>query len=228
MHFPAHRISAQVSVRSRVANSTRRVRGFTLMELMIGMFVFTLLALGVTAGVLQSRRLAQLNVLRNTAWTVAQGYMEQIMSINPADIEAASEPWVTNRPPLPTEAVNALLTNTTAIEVSDPLYTSPRATAPTGTNMTARTDVPGDMWNVRQIMVDLNTNSSGVSTPVTMNMWLDVNISRAWTQLNGVWQVPTTPYMLIKIDFQFQSNGYLAVGKLGGTLRMARTDIPGF
>jgi hypothetical protein len=200
------------------------------------MCCFLVLALGVSSAVMQSTRLAQLNVLRTTAYTVAQGYMEQMFSINAANIEAASEPWVTNPPPIPTEAVNSLSSNTTSIEISDPLWVSPMAsTVPAGTanaNLTARTDAgyTSDMWNNKTIMVDLST-SGNTSTPITMNMQLDVTVSRAWTEVSNVWQVPQSPaepgYFLIRIDFQFESNGYLAAGWQSGTLRMARNDVSG-
>lgn len=197
------------------------------MELMVGMFVFSVLSIGATASVIQVRRLAQVNVLRTAAATVAQGYLEQIMSMNPADVEAASEPWVTSRPSLPTESVNSLLNNTTAIEVSDPLWVSPLSAAPSGSNMTARSDVAGDMWNVKQVMVDMYKNKNGTLIPVNMQMRLDVNVKRAWQQINGVWQPPTVPYMLIRIDYQFQGSGYMSAGWMNGTVRMARTDIAG-
>jgi hypothetical protein len=156
--------------------------------------------------------------------------MEQMLSINPADLEAASEPWVTSRPPIPTESVNSLAVNTTAIETSDPLYCSPLSAAPAGTNMTARTDIVGDMWNNKSVMIDLVTTGN-VTVPVVMNERFDVTISRAWTQVNGQWQIPQSPtqpaYFLIRIDFQFQSNGYLSAGWQNGTIRMARNDVAG-
>lgn len=197
------------------------------MELMVGMFVFSVLSIGATASVIQVRRLAQVNILRTAAATVAQGYIEQIMSMSASDVEAASEPWVTSRPALPTESVNSLLNNTTAIEVSDPLWVSPLSAAPSGSNMTARSDVSGDMWNVKQVMVDMYKTSNGTLVPVNMLMRLDVNVKRAWVQINGVWQVPTTPYMLVKIDYQFQGSGYMSAGWMNGTVRMVRTDIAG-
>jgi len=221
------------SARTTAARSRRRVRlGFTLLEVMVGMTCFMMIGLGTTAGLLQARRLSQLNVLRNAAYTVAQGYLEQMMSINPADLEAASEPWVSNRPPLPTESVNSLLTNTTAIEVSDPLYVSNLSVSPAGANMTARTDIPGHMWNNKQVMVDLSAGSNGTYTLINMNERLDVTISRAWTQVNGNWQIPQSPnqacYILMRIDFQFQMGGYTANPVwFNGTVRAARSDIPG-
>ncbi len=226
-----------IGVLARVARLLRREwRGFTLLEVMVAITTFTMVGVGTLSGLMQSRRLSQLNILRNAAYTVAQGYLEQMMSINPADLEAASEPWVSNRPAIPTESVNSLLGNTTNIEVSDPLYVSPLATSPAGANMTARTDIPGDMWNNKQIMVNLSsaTVSGNASYSVTtMNDRLDVNISRAWTQnIAGAWQVPQSPtqpgYFLIRIDFQFQMGGYTTgMVWFNGTVRGARSDIPG-
>ncbi len=207
---------------------TRLWRGFTLIELMTGMFVFSIMSISITSMVIQIRRVSQINILKVAAATVAQGYCEQIVSMDPSSVESASEFWVTGRPSLPTVAVNSLLSNTTNIQVSDPLWVSPLSTAPTGSGMIARTDVPGDMWNVKQIMVDLYTASNGTLVPVTMTMYLDVNISRNWQQLNGLWQPPTSPYMLVKIDYQFHGNGYLGTSWLKGSVRMVRTDIAGF
>jgi len=220
------------SFRSKSAATTPRTRfsqarGFTLIEVMVGMFVFTLVSIGITATVLQTRRIAQLNVMRTVAYTVAQGYVEQILSLNAADVEAASEFWVNGRPALPTESVNAMLTNTTNVEISDPLYVSPLSSAPAGSNMVARTDVAGDMWNVKNVMIDLQNNALGVATAIPMTLYLDVNISRNWQQVNGVWQQPTSPYMLVKIDFQYQSQGYLTAGWYKGSVQMVRTDIAG-
>jgi type II secretory pathway pseudopilin PulG len=219
----------------------RRVfaHGFTLLEVMVGMATFTLLSLGITAGVMQSRRLSQLNVLRTSAYTVAQGYMEQMLSINSANIESASESWVSGRPAIPTEAVNALTTNASLVEKSDPLYVSPVSPPyPAGSNLIARTgtSLANDVWNCKQIMIDMSTNTTGGNaTPIVMNEYFDVQVSRDWTQVgtgsNATWQAPQSPaepgYFLIRIDFQFQSPGYPTVGWLSGTLRMARSDIPG-
>jgi len=214
-------------LRSKFAMAIRGENGFSLVEMMTAMFVFTLLATGITASAIQTRRISQLNVMRTVAYTIAQGYMEQILSFNAIDVEAASEFWVTGRPPLPTYSVNALSTNATSVQVSDPLWVSPLSAAPSGSNMTTRTDVSGDMWNNKKVMIDMVSNANGTSTPISMNLRLDVNVSRNWQQLGGVWQQPTSPYMLIKIDFQFQSNGYLSAGWLNGSIRMVRTDIAG-
>jgi len=208
------------------------------------MATFTLLSLGITAAVLQSRRLSQLNVLRTSAYTVAQGYMEQIFSINPADLETASETWVNGRAPIPTEAVNSLTANAALVEKSDPLFVSPYA-APypttwngTSVSIIARngTGLTNDIWNCKQIMIDLTTNSTGGNaSPIVMNEWFDIQVSRSWTTLTvgntTIHQIPQSPaqpgYFLVKLDFQFSCPGWPTVGNLTGSLRMSRSEVSG-
>jgi len=56
----------------RAGSTASRLRGgFTLLECMVAMTCFMVVALAVSAGILQAQRLAQLNVLRTTAYTVA-------------------------------------------------------------------------------------------------------------------------------------------------------------
>ena len=210
----------------------------------MGMLVFTIVAVGLTSAVLQTRRYSQLALLRNTAYTIAEGYMEQMESIPASNLTLADTSGPTNPIPIPTMGVSYL--DTTNIQINDPLYVSPisNLTPAPGVTLQARTDVPGDVWNVKQVMIDLtgNTsylnvnlgNSTGNSTanglaPVTMTMWIDVNISQGVTTASsGVSNSKvTTPTIIIQMDFQFQSNGYLAAGRQKGSLRIARTDVDG-
>ncbi len=210
----------------------------------MGMLVFTIVAVGLTSAVLQTRRYSQLALLRNTAYTIAEGYMEQMESIPASNLTLADTSGPTNPIPIPTMGVSYL--DTTNIQINDPLYVSPisNLTPAPGVTLQARTDVPGDVWNVKQVMIDLtgNTsylnvnlgNSTGNSTanglaPVTMTMWIDVNISQGVTTASsGVSNsTVTTPTIIIQMDFQFQSNGYLAAGRQKGSLRIARTDVDG-
>ncbi|MFP4166380.1 MAG: prepilin-type N-terminal cleavage/methylation domain-containing protein [Opitutales bacterium] len=63
----------------KVADPRRRSNGgFTLVEVMIAATLFALLAGGISAGILQARRLAEQNVYRVSALTIAQGYLEQM------------------------------------------------------------------------------------------------------------------------------------------------------
>jgi len=258
----------------RMAYSTRR--GYSLIEVMMAVFVFSLMSAGIIASVIQTRRIAQLNVMRTVAYTVAQGYMEQILSMPGATVEQAAEPWNAARPALPTVSINAMnffdtnITNTTnnttvnditnitsntttvnnvtttSLQQADPLWVSGSALGASGTTPTAVNNttvilnpaVANDVWNVKSVMIDMINNNSHTTagntstttssiTSIPMTVYLDVNIFRNWQQVNGTWQTPTNPYMLIKIDFQFKSDGYLSPGWINGSIRMVRTDIPG-
>jgi len=209
---------------------------------MVGMLVFTLVAVGLTAAVLQTRRFSQLALMRNMAYTIAQGYMEQMEAIPVSNLTLAATAGPTNPIPIPTMGVSYL--DTTNIQISDPLYVSPISNLTPAANVTLvpRTDKPGDVWNVKQIMINLtgNTsylnlnlgNSTGNSTaaglaPVTMTMWIDVNITQGVTGNFTANSTVTTPTIVIQLDFMFQSNGYLAAGQQKGSLRIARTDVDG-
>lgn len=55
--------------------------GFSLLEVLLAMTILGMLATCLTAGVIQSRKIAEANVYESTALTVATGYLEQIRSI---------------------------------------------------------------------------------------------------------------------------------------------------
>jgi prepilin-type N-terminal cleavage/methylation domain-containing protein len=55
--------------------------GFSLVESIVSLGVFSVLAVSIIAVVLQLRRIAENNVYENTALTMAQGYIEQIRSL---------------------------------------------------------------------------------------------------------------------------------------------------
>lgn len=58
-----------------------RSRGFSLVEVMVALAIFSMLAMAYTATSLYARRSAETNVMESTALTVAAGYLEQIKSL---------------------------------------------------------------------------------------------------------------------------------------------------
>ena len=65
----------------------------TLVETVVAMTVFSLIAAGVIGLTVQSRRMAESAIRENTAATVAQGYLEQIKSIEyQALVDAIGDP----------------------------------------------------------------------------------------------------------------------------------------
>jgi prepilin-type N-terminal cleavage/methylation domain-containing protein len=72
----------------RVASAGRNREGFTLVEMMMAMLLFGILAAGLVSSVLQARRLAESTVFETTAHTAALGYLEQMKSLRYEALEA--------------------------------------------------------------------------------------------------------------------------------------------
>ena len=66
--------------RSTYARNPRA--GLTLMEVMVGFAVLTMVAGGILSGLVQGRRLANQNLLAETAFVVAQSYLEELKAIS--------------------------------------------------------------------------------------------------------------------------------------------------
>ncbi|WP_281398159.1 type IV pilus modification PilV family protein [Ruficoccus amylovorans] len=67
--------------RGRHPKSPSKHPGFSLVEVMIGMSILVIVAAATTSAVFVSRMLAESSIYQNTSFTVAQGYVEQIKSI---------------------------------------------------------------------------------------------------------------------------------------------------
>lgn len=186
----------RIQNRNTARFSQPRTRGVSLIEVMIGMAIFSLLALGIIATAMHSLRTSQLNVMKNTAFTVSQGFLEQIRSIDESHLKAAVEdPYDT---PIPTKSVSATSAGG-VIHVDSPLYLEdPVATA--------------DGQNHRKILVDLTENSAGEMNEVFMDMWFDLDIT-PMTTANGY---------LIKIDFKYYRPGLNYLAAQTGSVRIVR------
>ena len=64
----------------------------TLVELMISIVLFAIIAGSIIAVMTQSRRLAELNIYESTAQTAAQGYLEQLKTMPYGTLGTASLP----------------------------------------------------------------------------------------------------------------------------------------
>lgn len=186
--------------------------GFSLLESVIAMTVFTILALGITGLVIQSRKVAENNILRNTAYTVAQGYLEQIRSISIGVIEAAmADPENT---PIPTKSVSA--TATSSIEQDDDLYINGSAAPIAGRNKGS---------NFKQILVDLtpiynppnSTNPANIVgyREIYMDAWFDLTIEQSGDQSN---------IYMVTIAFEYQPRGF-PNRRLRGEVRTVKAHV---
>lgn len=168
------------------------------MELLIGFMVFTVLALGLTSAALFNYRHAHFNIMKNTAYATAQGFLEQMKSIPESSITAAmANP---SGSPLPTRSVSAIDTGGIT-HVDSPLYLSDPAS-------TARGE------NYRRILIDQREESNGTFTDVYMNMWFDVDITRL-SSANGY---------AITIEFQYENPAMRAISPQTETIRVIRTS----
>lgn len=176
--------------------------GFSLLEVVIALTVFMLVAFGITGSVLQSQQIAQNNIIRNTAYTVAQGYLEQIRTVpvvalrrsidNPEDI------------PLPTKSVSALSAG--AIEVEDPLFLDGEAPPLTGRTSGS---------NYKQILIDLQDRPGQSPREVTMDAWFDV-------ELDALGVGENTFTITIRFEAALRGRGSQRVS---GELRGVRADV---
>lgn len=92
--------------------------GYSLLEVMIGVFVFTIVAAGVASSTTLTSRMALSNIYRNTASTIVQGYAEQIKSIRYEVIaQALEDPTNRSIPTMSLSTADGKLS-----ELNDPLY----------------------------------------------------------------------------------------------------------
>ncbi len=98
-------------------------RGFTLIESVVSLGVFTIVCLGVLAVVIQIRRLAENNVYQNTALTMAQGYIEQLRSLPFGELVNVSVAGTANLNLLSANGAGVLLTDASGGTLNDNEWT---------------------------------------------------------------------------------------------------------
>jgi len=175
----------------------------SLIEVMIAMVVFMMLAIGITSAVFQSQQIAQNNIIRNTAYTVAQGYLEQIKSVSISELaDALDDPDGT---PLPTMSVSAL--NINSIEILDPIFLDGPEPALSGQT---------DGSNFREILIDLKEDpKTGDIREIVMNAWYDIDVAAIENRSNS---------FSIIVRFEAELRG-LRNTRISGDLRGIRSDI---
>ncbi len=129
-------------------------RGFTLVEVAIGMAVFVLLLLSGSAAITQTQKLAHSNVMHNTARTVVEGYMEQMRGLSFAEYRHAMADTV--NVPFATKGISSLKTGAD-ISYDDPLYIG--------------------IENKKEVVLDLIKDSAGNTTAMTMDMYINPTLT---------------------------------------------------
>ncbi len=160
--------------------------GFTLVEVVVATVLFTFMALSVSRLTMASMRISHLNVYKTTAMSVAQGYMEQIKSLDNETLIRLSThqptlPLTVNQV-LPTRSVSLLSAGATLDQIDDWLVAN-------AVNPDTLSDTL-EVINHKEIIIDVDPNTGDIKT---MDMWIDVEIHR----LSGV---PGDTYL---IDLQY-------------------------
>jgi hypothetical protein len=169
--------------------------GYSLLELMIGSGVFAIIAVAISASTALSSQMAVSNIYRNTAYTVAQGYSEQIKSIVFAEIKAALEDPANNNIPTVSLSKGA----GTVSELSDPL------------TFGVRTE--------KTIVVDIEEQADGTERDRTMQMWvtpLGLDLSTTAADMDAI---------EITLDFEWKLSDQSITEIERGNLKIVKTAV---
>ncbi len=181
----------------------QKYSGMSLIETMIAMVVFMVLALGITSAVIQSRQISQNNILRNTVYTASQGYLEQIKSLSLSEIRASIDD--PDDVPLPTMSISSL--DTGDVEIQDPIYLDGPSKSLSGQN---------DGSNFRELLIDLQPASDDSDLrEVTMEVWFDVDIEEVGSRSHSY---------AITVRFEAYLRGR-SQGRISGQIRGIRSDL---
>lgn len=160
--------------------------GFTLVESMVSIMLFGFLSLGVAQITMMALKISYHNVYKTTAYTVMQGYLEQIKSISNESLARAAVLSVSD----PIQASNtiqtrsiSLLSDTVSVDEIDD-WLVPNTLDPD----TLSEDL--QVINRKQVVIDVD-NVTGER--IMMDIWVDVEIHR----------MTDTPGNVYLIDLQF-------------------------
>ncbi|OIO60910.1 MAG: hypothetical protein COZ46_03230 [Verrucomicrobia bacterium CG_4_10_14_3_um_filter_43_23] len=180
------------------------IKGFSLVEVMVSMIIFGIAALGLSATAIQSQKIAQMNIIRNTAFTVAQGYLEQMKSIAMAELLSSVS---NNSQAIPTKSISAL--ETANIEKDDPLYLG----------KTTETYAKTEANNYKQVLIDIQEDTDGNPVEYTVDMWFTPKIKDLNTGANAI------PALEIILEFEYEARHVRGDVKHQGSLRMVKTEL---
>jgi len=126
--------------------------GFTLVEVVVGAFIFVLLLAAGSSAIVQTQKLAHSNVMHNTARTVMEGYMEQMKGLPFASyVQTMADPV---NEPFDTKGIDSLK-SATEIQYDDPLFV--------------------DKENRKEVLLDID-DSGGTPKPLTMDLYITPSV----------------------------------------------------
>lgn len=177
---------------------TTNNHGFSLVEVMIAMAVFSITAGGLASSALLTSRIAHSNIYRNTAFTVAQGYAEQIKSIQYMTIEKALIDPETYS--IPTKGLTQDATG--SMEFNDPLIFGERIG--------------------KEVVIDIEEVADGSYRPKKMMMWITTNGRNLITESDEAKAIEIT------LSFDWTSANFGKEETQHDSIRIVKTDITEF
>lgn len=178
--------------------SSKSIAAFSLVEVMIGITIFSIVAAGVASATLLTSKIAYSNIYRNTAFTVAQGYGEQIKSIRYALLEEALEDSANHV--IPTKSLS--LGSGSTLQLDDPLIFNTRV--------------------LKNIVVDVSTDENGVSKERIMRMWITPRGRDLLDASDGLKALEIT------LDFEWEVIGQGIVRVHEDAIKIVKTDVSEF
>lgn len=175
-----------------------RRRGFTLTEVIVSALIFSIVAAGVVSATMMTGRLAYQNIYENTAYMVAQGYAEQIKSIQYARIRQALNDPVNHS--IPTESLSLGSQESLGdLKQEDPLTFG--------------------VEQEKEVIVDIEKDASGTERNRIMRMWItprgdDLAASGScWDSIE------------ITIDFEWEVFTGSGFTRESGDVRVVKTNV---
>lgn len=169
--------------------------GFTLVEVIVGLLVFAILATTSSVAFVQTQKLAHANIMHNTARTVLQGFVEQIKGVQYFKLlEAINDPTTI---PLPTKSISSIATGTD-IQISDTLFLNQE--------------------NYKEVLIDLIDHGSGVYEEHTMDLYITPTV----TNISSTAGIEVLEF---RLGYRYESLFKGINASHAGTVRFIKTSV---
>ncbi len=176
----------------------KKSEGFTLIEVIVGMLVFAMLATTSSVAFVQTQKLAHANIMHNTARTVLQGYVEQIKGVQYFKLlESINDPTTI---PLPTKSISSIATGDD-IQLADTLFLNQE--------------------NYKKVLIDLIDRGGGVFDEHTMDLY----VTPVVTNINSTAGVQVLEF---KLNYRYESLFKGINASHTGTVRFIKTSVSEF
>lgn len=213
--------------RSETASRLRFRKGFTLVEIMVSAVILGMLAVGLLATLIQSRKLTEGSIYQSSVNTIMQGYIEQIKNMEFSELPYLSQSGTIvpgtmqgNAAGLLTRSINTVVAGDgTRSNLPDPLTISSSTIIP-DKNLILNEALPaGVVDNIK--FFDINNTPENPKDDLRLRMWVWINdISDP--------AMDATEVRGITIIYSWRSNPLPNSKNFVGTIRSIRSAVPTF